>query len=569
VSGSLAARPDAGQETFVVGPPLGEPCKAVFDNAIKQEAVFLQFEGKTPSPNAPPPRWAHCQPVWVTALWDMHLQQRYADVRSTVRQQLDGYLYLKYDRERNRDLEAFFLDAPYNPEARTVENLKGSAAVRVWQSWYANPRTVTTSDLKDFVTWTQFSEVHFYWDKEGPETSGTAVACQGGPSREAIPERWIWPSEGLRLRYETKMAPDDAISVEELMEGLKSGQLVKHYHVQDVTQPILNIPGSADETDATITISFKPPGGLVVAPSDGFSSSGPDSTGKFTPSSKTYTLKNSGDAPLDFRLAKTAPWLALTKSSGTLPPGQSDQVTVSLDESVRSLKEGQYKDQVQFTNATNGHGNTTRAVALDVSETQVWTVKLAGQELADMGGTLMYIKMPNNGWRNVTVDWGVRFGHTMAAQFTIKKHEGVWEYAGGQIVSGNVGYGDNFDPNVFTVIKVRCVNCDDVSRLAGTSLAGEVDGNTVRLVWPKVVPEAVVTSSIRLQYKTDQKSQQGYSYNRFESGDFFVHTGEHYLPLQNGEKEFQITKTSSLDKFRLDKRKPISISYRYLLNRIR
>ena len=64
---------------------------------------------------------------------------------------------------------------------------------------------------------------------------------------------------------------------------------------------------------------------------------------------------------------KTANWLTLSATSGSLGAGASTNVTVSINANANSLSAGAYSDTIGFTNTTNGAGNTTRAVSLNVS----------------------------------------------------------------------------------------------------------------------------------------------------------------------------------------------------------
>lgn len=104
---------------------------------------------------------------------------------------------------------------------------------------------------------------------------------------------------------------------------------------------------------------------LAVTPDTGLSSSG-SAGGPFSPPSATYTLNNTGSAQLSWT-AGASTWLIASPASGTLNPGQSVDVTVSINSQANSLTAGSYDQVVTFTNATNGVGNTTRAVHLAVA----------------------------------------------------------------------------------------------------------------------------------------------------------------------------------------------------------
>jgi subtilisin family serine protease len=107
-------------------------------------------------------------------------------------------------------------------------------------------------------------------------------------------------------------------------------------------------------------------GVLSVTPSDGLSSSGTQG-GPFTPSSKTYILQNTGGSSINWTASKGQTWVSLSSTSGTLSAGSSTTVTVSINSNANSFTPGTYSDTVIFTNATNGHGNTTRPVNLTVN----------------------------------------------------------------------------------------------------------------------------------------------------------------------------------------------------------
>jgi hypothetical protein len=106
-------------------------------------------------------------------------------------------------------------------------------------------------------------------------------------------------------------------------------------------------------------------GCLSVSPSDGLTSSGPQG-GPFSPSSKNYTLTNTGELNLNWSVSVNCNWVSVSQSSGTLSPGQYTTVTVSLNSNANSLPPGTHTCTVSFTNTTNGCGNATREVRLTV-----------------------------------------------------------------------------------------------------------------------------------------------------------------------------------------------------------
>lgn len=123
----------------------------------------------------------------------------------------------------------------------------------------------------------------------------------------------------------------------------------------------------ADENpfDISLTGTGVPLGTLAVTPAGGLTSTG-GFGGPFSPSSQVYTLTNSGGTSINWTAAKTAAWVNLSATSGTLAAGATTTVTVSLDANALAL--GNYSDTVTFTNTTNNNGNTTRGVSLTVNQ---------------------------------------------------------------------------------------------------------------------------------------------------------------------------------------------------------
>lgn len=110
------------------------------------------------------------------------------------------------------------------------------------------------------------------------------------------------------------------------------------------------------------------PAALSVTPASGFTSTG-SAGGPFSPTTAVYTLSNTGEEAMNWTAAKTQSWVTLSESSGTLAPGATAAVTVSLNAAANNLAADSYGDTVTFTNATNAIGSTTRAVALTVTPT--------------------------------------------------------------------------------------------------------------------------------------------------------------------------------------------------------
>jgi DNA/RNA endonuclease G (NUC1) len=129
-----------------------------------------------------------------------------------------------------------------------------------------------------------------------------------------------------------------------------------------------NTTDGAGNTTRAVSLTVNPtPAQLSVTPSSGLSADSGTQGGPFSPDSQMYTLSNTGGVSLAWTVSKTASWLSLSATSGTLASSASTNITVSLNSNANLLTPGSYSDTVSFTNTSNGVGNTTRAVSLIVS----------------------------------------------------------------------------------------------------------------------------------------------------------------------------------------------------------
>jgi uncharacterized repeat protein (TIGR01451 family) len=142
--------------------------------------------------------------------------------------------------------------------------------------------------------------------------------------------------------------------------------------------------------EASVSLAVPPlPGALSVTPSDGLSPSGIVG-GPFSPSSKDYTLQNTGGVSINWTASKGQSWVTLSQAGGTLAPGGSTTVTVSINSNANSLSANTYTDTVTFTNTTNGTGNTTRPVSLTINAVAMYNLVISastGSPASGNGGT--------------------------------------------------------------------------------------------------------------------------------------------------------------------------------------
>jgi uncharacterized delta-60 repeat protein len=114
-----------------------------------------------------------------------------------------------------------------------------------------------------------------------------------------------------------------------------------------------------DDVNGCISAGF-----LAVTPADGLPSSW--FPGQAFAPDKVYTLKNTGNSAIDWTASKGASWINLSATGGTLAPGQSTSVTVSINSTAYSNLSGDYSDTIYFSNTTNLSGNTSRVVSLTI-----------------------------------------------------------------------------------------------------------------------------------------------------------------------------------------------------------
>ena len=130
--------------------------------------------------------------------------------------------------------------------------------------------------------------------------------------------------------------------------------------------PLLGDAANATDLVDLFNFGLSGPAQLSITPSSELTSAGPVG-GPFSPVSQTYTLSNSGGATLSWTASKSATWLTLTGTAGTLAPGSNAIVTASINANANSLTANSYSDTISFTNTTNGAGNDTRPVSLTVT----------------------------------------------------------------------------------------------------------------------------------------------------------------------------------------------------------
>ncbi len=104
---------------------------------------------------------------------------------------------------------------------------------------------------------------------------------------------------------------------------------------------------------------------LGLAPAAAVTAEGP-AGGPFTPGGREYGLSNACPETIEWVAVHAQRWVTVTPPGGRLAPGASARISVTLNESARSLAPGAYGDEVVFTDLMSGKSRT-RAVHLTVT----------------------------------------------------------------------------------------------------------------------------------------------------------------------------------------------------------
>lgn len=96
---------------------------------------------------------------------------------------------------------------------------------------------------------------------------------------------------------------------------------------------------------------------LTISPLTGFSASGYQN-GPFAPASKQYTLTNTGDAPLTWNVTGDGTtWAQYAPAGGSLAPGASTSLTVSVNAGANALAAGEYTFNYSIGNTGTGYSH--------------------------------------------------------------------------------------------------------------------------------------------------------------------------------------------------------------------
>ena len=130
---------------------------------------------------------------------------------------------------------------------------------------------------------------------------------------------------------------------------------------------VFGISSRTKDTSDPVEIIPEPvSGNLSVTPLGDFVFEG-RSGGPFRPNRTTYTLTNTGEEAISWEVTNTKSWLRVSSERGTLGSGESVDIALSIfNRDTRGLGGGTHSDTVSFNNTTNGYGDTTRKIFLEI-----------------------------------------------------------------------------------------------------------------------------------------------------------------------------------------------------------
>ena len=102
-----------------------------------------------------------------------------------------------------------------------------------------------------------------------------------------------------------------------------------------------------------LIIALAQPDGFIITPGRGPVASG-STGGPFSAATQIFSFANTGSSSLSWSLGTATSWLTVSDTQGSLPPGGSGAITVTLNSAADLLAAGVYTGQLWITNLTSG-----------------------------------------------------------------------------------------------------------------------------------------------------------------------------------------------------------------------
>ncbi|MGD8771034.1 MAG: hypothetical protein PVJ06_13415 [Desulfobacterales bacterium] len=549
-----------------------------------------------------------CKPVVISLTWNMvdtfkrHGNYGTDRAKYMIEDSYQGFLRLVYDRKfkKERRLRNFFLAGPHPPDAAKLQSELRSIELSFLGCKWNGCKRFTTNQKTDFVYEPESPSFIFDWDNyietELDNWSLAMVSSCPYPSPSlALPKPYTPTWEVLKSHYpkykamggkfidtlkpkEVRDIPQsDAkkkhlsgeykdllknegghISPQDIKLLLKQGHFIKTFELHEKLQMSMD---QVSEYSGLITVrvdlGYKKRALLLVSPDTGVQAE--MTRDGITPKNKTYTLTNPGHEPLKFQIRKKEAWVSLSLNKGTLDPGASTEVIVTLTPPREKKKKCFFEDKIAFVNLTNHKGDTNRKVEL--AEVQHWKVYLSGFEVSELSP---YYKTTTK------LRKAIRMKFRFSAKFKLKRNEKCkLECEGGRIIQAKIINYELLYPRQFIKIKNKShKKFNSVANRVGKPLSCNVEGNKINFGWGKFIPVVETTEALTPEVckkwpnlcREDNKSSH-------EFGKFWHWIKEPWIPLIDGYSE--MLPGADQDYGRDSKSKELSIQYTYTLKRLK
>ena len=179
-------------------------------------------------------------------------------------------------------------------------------------------------------------------------------------------DTWVWTSSPTTGQLQPGQSQEVNLQVSSAhLAGLPVGQHASFVRFFDAGQNI-----EVTSREVSVNVKAATAGKLEVNPLDSFQISG-EQGGVFSPLSKTYTLSNTGNKAVNWRVTFDDPWVMTSANpSGQLPPGANQNLPLQVDTGhLVKLSIGQHKSRVRFIDNDQGIEVTSREVVVNVKST--------------------------------------------------------------------------------------------------------------------------------------------------------------------------------------------------------
>ena len=158
----------------------------------------------------------------------------------------------------------------------------------------------------------------------------------------------------------------------------------------------------------TVTANFAFSGSLEMTPSNGLIVTGTRG-GPFSPSSQSYSIQNRNQIPIKWKVAVKPRWVSTSPTNGSLVPGGTMPIAISINSNARQLTAGSYNGTVVIANSANASDSLSRSITLTVNpQIKVYTFKTNPDGLQMVVDGVPYTAPQ-------TFEWGVGSSHTVEA----------------------------------------------------------------------------------------------------------------------------------------------------------